>query len=164
MKKQNILAEYNVETILPLIGERAPAIFRHANRGKEMFILPNGESYWVKVSSPRLECLRRNQMCVWCGRAGNTFVLEQPNSKETPHLNLYHFTERGGYLLMTRDHILPVAWDGDDSVDNLQTMCAQCNQAKGTLTPLHFVCKMTQWPTYRQMIELESRLINAPKT
>lgn len=89
---------------------------------------------------------------------------EMRNQKETPHLNLYHFTERGGYLLMTRDHILPVAWNGDDSVENLQTMCAQCNQAKGTLTPLHFVCKMTQWPTYRQMIELESRLINAPQT
>lgn len=39
-------------------------------------------------------------------------------------------------------------------------MCSQCNQAKGTLTPLHFVCKMTQWPLAKVMQEKEVRLIN----
>lgn len=159
MSKHDFIAEYDVPSILPLIGDRAPAIFRNVNRGKELFQLPNGETYWVRVSTTRLECLRRNQECVWCGRAGNVFVLER-NGNPIPHLNLYHRSEKGGLLLMTQDHILPVAWNGQGVVDNLQTMCAQCNQAKGTLTPLYFVCKMTSWPTAQQMVEQENRLIN----
>ena len=158
MGKHVFLAEYDVETILPLLGLRSAANFRHGNHGKELFTLPNGESYWVKVSTPRLECLKDNQTCVWCGRTGNVFALER-GGNETPHLNLYH-RGNGGLLMMTQDHILPLAWDGTSDIDNLQTMCAQCNKAKGTLTPLHFVCKMTHWPLSRVMQEREARLVN----
>lgn len=149
MGKRVFLAEWDVDQILPLLGLGKP---------KERITLLTGESYMVKVSSPRLECLKRNQECVWCGRTGNVFVLEA-NGNPTPHLNLYHHG-KSGMLLMTQDHILPVAWDGSNDVENLQTMCAQCNQAKGTLTPLHFVCKMTSWPLSKMMQEKEVRLVN----
>jgi 5-methylcytosine-specific restriction endonuclease McrA len=137
------LVHYSVEEILPILG-RVNFSAPKPERSKHQFTLPNGESYMVRVNTPRLHCLKNNQACVWCGRAGNIFVLER-SVEETPHLNLYHFTTKGGYLLMTQDHILPVSKGGGNTLDNLQTMCAQCNQAKGTLTQLQFVLKMTGW-------------------
>jgi HNH endonuclease len=149
MGKRVFLAEYTSDQILPLLGY---------GKGKEEFRLPNGKSYMVKVGTARLECLRRNQACVWCERVGNFFVLEA-SGNPTPHLNLYH-RGKDGMIMMTQDHILPVAWNGTDDVENLQTMCAKCNQAKGTLTPLQFVCKMTQWPLAKMMEKIEGRLVN----
>ena len=33
---------------------------------------------------------------------------------------------------MTKDHILPKKWGGKDDIDNMQTMCKDCNEAKGS--------------------------------
>ena len=45
-----------------------------------------------------------------------------------PIFNLY--AEDG--TLMTKDHILPRKWGGKDDIDNMQTMCKDCNEAKGS--------------------------------
>ena len=70
--------------------------------------------------------------CVACGRKGTKFILN-PDSKnpERAHFNLYSDDN----VLMTKDHILPVALGGEDSIDNFQTMCAPCNEAKGCKVP-----------------------------
>ena len=148
-RQHDILARYDVPSILPLIGQPH----------KQLFTLPNGESYWVKVSTSRLRCLKDNQSCVWCGRQGNVFVLEK-NGNPVPHLNLYYRFGNGDLLMLTQDHLLPKAWGGTDEMDNLATMCERCNRAKGTLTPLHFVCKMTEWSTADLMIEQDNKLHN----
>lgn len=112
----------------------------------------------VKVSTNRLECLRRNQSCVWCGKKGSFFRLETQISEPpahpiacyvencpwcslhhkqpvvvnaTPHLNLYHRSKNGGIYMMTQDHILPRSRGGSDRIENLQTMCDSCNAKKG---------------------------------
>jgi 5-methylcytosine-specific restriction endonuclease McrA len=138
------LAEYPEEEILPLLGETEP---NSGQKGKRQFRLPNGDSWFVRIGTPRLMCLKRDQACVWCARAGNVFVLERSSEQGTPHLNLYHTSRHGNpqFLLMTQDHILPVSKGGTNDLENLQTMCTQCNQAKGSLTQLQFALKMTGW-------------------
>jgi 5-methylcytosine-specific restriction endonuclease McrA len=142
------LARFSVEEILPLIGMGKPRI--------------QLGGYSVKASSTRLECLKRNQTCVWCHRKGTVFVLEQHEQGSPkgincfiedcqwcyyqlaegkhswggrPHLNLYHVNRKGGLLLMTQDHIMPRMHGGKDVIENLQTMCRECNQRKGSVIP-----------------------------
>lgn len=47
-----------------------------------------------------------------------------------PHLNLY-YVDTNHKILITRDHIRPLSKGGSDTLDNLQTMCIDCNQMKG---------------------------------
>lgn len=142
---------YSLEEILPFIGRGHPKLWLHTPTG----------SYLVKTGSPRLECLKRNQTCVWCKRKGTIFLLQsetlgppkvsincfieecpwcslhpRPVLKEvTPHLNLYARDKSGNFILMTQDHILPKCAGGSNSIDNLQTMCSRCNQTKGSMLP-----------------------------
>ena len=137
-----ILGEFQVDQIVPLLGTDKP---------KQYFDTKVGQ-FGVRMSSNRLECLRRNQMCVRCGKEGTLFRLEsvirQPNMGpgcyikecpwcslhhiETPHLNLYHVAEDGKLIMMTQDHILPKSRGGSDQIENLQTMCETCNHNKGS--------------------------------
>lgn len=142
------LAQYSVEEIVPLLG---------TERDKVPFTLPNGETYRIKVGTARLECLRRNQNCVWCRRQGNVFLLQR-HGVDNPHLNL--FSKKGGdLLLMTQDHIIPQSRGGVSEPDNLQTMCTKCNNNKGSNLNLEFVLKMTGWekpkPTYAPTVSKE---------
>jgi len=141
------LAKYSVAEILPLIGLGKPKI--------------QLGGFTVKVGGNRLECLRRNQTCVACKRRGTLFVLERhsvglprgiqchvencdwccyrkyahQSNGEKPHLNLYHVNRRGELLLMTQDHIMPRMHGGEDKMENLQTMCRECNTHKGSTIP-----------------------------
>lgn len=141
-------ARFSAEEILPLIGMNMPRI--------------QLAGFSVKASSLRLECLKRNQACVSCKCKGTIFVLEahEPGPPKgvqcfikdcqwcsyrlaeekhlwggKPHLNLYHVGPRRGLMMMTQDHIMPKSHGGKDEIDNLQTMCFQCNQRKGSNIP-----------------------------
>jgi 5-methylcytosine-specific restriction endonuclease McrA len=141
------IAKYSVAEILPFIGLGKPKI--------------QLEGFLIKAGGARLECLRQNQTCVACKRRGTIFVLErhsagpprgihcyvdncdwccyrkqaQQSNGEKPHLNLYHVNRVGGLLLMTQDHIMPKMHGGSDSIDNLQTLCRECNTHKGSTIP-----------------------------
>lgn len=146
MRPNRVLVQYPAADILPLLGNNPTS--QEPGRSKHQFILPDGEVVRVKINTLRLQVLKDNQTCVWCGRTGNLFQLERVLPTESPHLNLYHHDPRNGIslLLMTQDHILPVSKGGKDNLDNLWTMCEACNTAKGARTPLQFVLKMTDWP------------------
>ena len=70
--------------------------------------------------------------CVKCGKEGTYFQLdadrEGASADSRRHFNLY--AEDG--TLMTKDHILPKKWGGSDHISNFQTMCKDCNEAKGS--------------------------------
>lgn len=141
------LARYDAVDILPFIGE-----------GKSPIQFPF-LGVVARVGSRRMECLKRNQKCVMCGCRGSVFLLqkhERGQSHRTncfiqncawcslmlkeeaevrPHLNLYHVGSRGGLVMMTQDHIIPRSRGGSNELENLQTMCANCNQAKGNSLP-----------------------------
>ena len=137
------LCEYSLEFILPKIGLDKPPIRLCG--------------FNVRANSNRLELFRKSVECVTCKKSGNTFFLQQhrggiPKFKlnclidnchfcmfkpqaeinsQVPHLNMFHRTEGGKLILMTKDYIIPKSRGGKDSMDNLQTMCCECNCLKG---------------------------------
>jgi hypothetical protein len=105
--------------------------------GKILLVSPHWEVFWVSANSSRLKCLRRNPICVACGKEGVLWILESQihNGVLQPaHLNLYAIVPqqngKDGLTLMTQDHIYPRSKGGRSSQDNLQTMCAPCNRRK----------------------------------
>ena len=52
-----------------------------------------------------------------------------------PYFNLYAI-DNGHEVLMTKDHIIPIAQGGSDDYENYQTMCAICNNIKADATTL----------------------------
>jgi 5-methylcytosine-specific restriction endonuclease McrA len=126
------LGTFSVKSIIPHIGEGKTSIkLRH---------LTGVQS--IKVGTLRLECLRRNQICVVCGLVGNRFVLQEQHNKinglagTVPHLNLFHYSNVEP-VLMTVDHIIPRSKDVREwqIVENLSTMCSFCNLAKADTLP-----------------------------
>lgn len=118
--KTKIYLEKSAEEILPIIGK---------DFSKKIFYTKMGE-FLVKMNSDRLECFKRNHICVVCGIEGNHFQLEAPSGTETPHWNFYH-KDGEKLILMTKDHIVPISKHGEDNLNNLQTMCIICNNEKG---------------------------------
>jgi len=97
---------------------------------KQDFIV-EGETYKVRLNTHRYLVFKNNLSCVACGLTGTKMVLERYLNQTTPHFNLY--AEEGGQLiLMTKDHIQTKALGGKDRLSNYQTMCAICNNLKGS--------------------------------
>lgn len=115
MKNVLSLAKFSCQEILPKIGV------------KSMVFTVSDQEFVVKLLSLRLLLFKRNTTCVSCGRKGSYFSLDLPINHRRPHLNLY--SEDG--VLMTKDHIIPKSLGGPDKLDNLQTMCVECNSKKG---------------------------------
>lgn len=116
---------FSVEEIIPLI-----------NIGNEPFYVNNGNfriCHTIAMGSPRLLLFKNYRECVVCGLKGNIFIIDIQISGNTKkaHLNLYHIKD-GILTLMTKDHIIPRSRGGKDHQDNLQVMCRDCNQLKGS--------------------------------
>lgn len=88
----------------------------------------------VSACSKRLRCLAISQRCVSCGLTGSRFYVEKHHESDGKfHLNLYAIDSSNNEVLMTRDHIVALADGGEDTMENSQTMCAPCNERKGSL-------------------------------
>ena len=85
----------------------------------------------VKIRSIRLKVFaHKGCLCVSCGIEGTQFYKERGAAQSRWHLNLYALKD-GEEILMTKDHTIPKAAGGPDTLSNLQPMCAKCNFAKG---------------------------------
>lgn len=78
--KMVVLAEYPAVDILPRLG---------LGKGKSTFETSSGP-FRVKIGTPRLECLRRNQSCVWCGKTGTFFRLEMSKPRGSEDIVSHH--------------------------------------------------------------------------
>lgn len=89
----------------------------------------------VKTNSQRYILFKeKGIVCVACGIAGKYFALEKATSDEQNN-EMYHFNlyavHKNNEILMTKDHIIPKSKGGKNNVQNYQTMCIKCNEAKG---------------------------------
>jgi 5-methylcytosine-specific restriction endonuclease McrA len=98
----------------------------------------------VRMTSLRYQIFKRSLQCVKCTRTGMFFALEahaQGIRKGQFHFNLYMVHRSGGESMFTKDHIVPISRGGDNTLNNLQTMCAKCNHNKGSrITIKEAVC------------------------
>ena len=92
-----------------------------------------GVKHRIRFRSLRLLCFKRSKVCVSCGIEGTVMSLDVFKSKSnvaSAHFNLYAEKD-GESRLMTKYHIIPISKGGKNHLDNLQTMCDQCNNRKG---------------------------------
>jgi 5-methylcytosine-specific restriction endonuclease McrA len=119
---------YKIEQILPLIDSN-----------REGRIMLDGD--WVNICSARLQTFKyKGTICANCGLEGAFFRKEKDiqsckdRQKPEPrrcHLNLYAVNYKYEPVLMTKDHIIPRCKGGVTTLENLQPMCAPCNNEKG---------------------------------
>lgn len=122
-KKLKRLGIFRLEEVFPFLmisGERQE--FR-----------VNGKIYLVKMNSHRLHIFSKNQKCVSCDLTGTIMALELSHGADHPHFNLYAL-DGGEEVLMTKDHIEPIAQGGKDKYENYQVMCSICNNIKADAT------------------------------
>ncbi len=121
------LAEFSPAEILPLIPRK--------NSRLKIVSSDSIQEISVKTCSLRLQVFKRSLTCISCGIVGVIFKLQkQVNRDEKPHLNLYACRNKSDgeieFILMTQDHIFPRSRGGKDNLDNLATMCVECNLIK----------------------------------
>lgn len=94
----------------------------------------------VKMGSARYRVfLNSGTTCVNCGLEAKYFALERHRNDKSRaaktvyqyHFNLYGVGQQGQEVLFTKDHIKPVSKGGRNTLENFQTMCTYCNNAKG---------------------------------
>ena len=127
---------FAIEEVLPFAGPWE----REYYTGGRIFI--------VKMGSQRYEVFKRSRRCVKCGLVGDRFLLqshdhrklwydhEQKISYPYPlfraHFNLFGVNGYDKLVMLTKDHIKPVSKGGLNTIRNYQTMCAKCNNKKGS--------------------------------
>lgn len=134
---------FKIEEILPfvILSEEGRIVGR--KNPKHPKNLPGAQKMYadhpVWMTSLRYQLfVKKGLKCVGCGLTGSFFALETspPNRVgKNPHFNLYATDDQGDEVLMTKDHITPIALGGEDSLENLQTMCFTCNRLKGAQMP-----------------------------
>ena len=86
----------------------------------------------IKGNSQRYQLFfSKGTKCVCCGIEGKYFAKEKHKKDKLYHLNLYGVDNDGHEILITKDHILPKSMNGNDNLENYQTMCLVCNNLKG---------------------------------
>lgn len=94
----------------------------------------------MKMGSDRYYTFKKSLCCVHCGIVGS-FMAKERHVKhdgtplsESYHFNLYGIDKEGNDILMTKDHIKAKSRGGKNSIRNYVTMCAPCNEEKGSLS------------------------------
>lgn len=139
------------EELLPLLN---------SGQGKVWIETPGFGKHLVTANSTKLKCLRRSPMCANCDRVGLIWMLQsqkklhpsssglphKPKGTQYPHLNLWAL-DGDRLVLMTQDHIFPRSKGGSNGMHNLQTMCSDCNTAKGDSIPHEYARSFIHAPT-----------------
>jgi hypothetical protein len=92
----------------------------------------------VNVTTLKLLTFKhKGTVCSCCGLEAQYFTLDKNKAKEAKfHMGLYAEVA-GKEVIFTRDHIKPKSDGGEDTLENMQTQCEDCNQAKGNYRKGH---------------------------
>ena len=116
---------YSLDEVFNIIGEEN--LLRADDNWKHMTsIVVDGFDVYP-VSLRYMLFYQKGTTCACCGKVGTHFKLCGDPNTNRRHFNL--FADDG--TLMTKDHIIPKSKGGKDRVENLQTMCTDCNSKKG---------------------------------
>ena len=116
---------YEIDEVFNMIGEVYLSGNSDDNKTRSNMIV---DGFNVRPVSLRYKTFyQKGIKCVCCGKEGTHFKLCGDETTNRRHFNL--FAEDG--TLMTKDHIIPKSKGGPDLVSNMQTMCVNCNKAKG---------------------------------
>ena len=116
------LQSFDPDSVLEFVGPDA----------KKIEVDIDGTLHRIGVRSLRLQCFKRSKRCIRCGLEGTVMSADTFTTKSDRtgvHFNLYAIYE-GKTRLMTKDHTMPKSKGGPDHLDNLETMCDQCNHTK----------------------------------
>lgn len=120
---------YEIEEVFNLIGETYLKGNKADQKTKTDMIV---DGFNVRPKSLRyMTFYQKGIKCVCCGKKGTHFKLCGDENSNRRHFNLY--AEDG--TLITKDHIIPSSKGGRDTIDNMQTMCIDCNMKKGNDYP-----------------------------
>jgi hypothetical protein len=124
-----VKSEHSVEEVLKAMDEAQQPAFK----GHPYFF--HGDKSLGLLSIRMLSFKINGTICRHCGLVGTVFRKEKHKKDiQTWHLNLYA-KRRRQYILMTRDHIIPVSKGGPNTLENSQTLCRHCNGAKADRLP-----------------------------
>lgn len=103
--------------------------FEKSNEVKEL------EGLFIRTYSLRHILFMQNSNCVVCGLKGKFIALEQLEDptvliNNQGQLNMYGINKKGKEVLFTKDHTFPYCKGGPTHLDNLTTMCIDCNKKK----------------------------------
>ena len=117
--------KYSIEEVFSLIGEEYLLRDNDFFQNRSNMVV---DGFNVRPISLRyMTFYQKGTKCVCCGKEGTHFKLCGKEGSERRHFNLY--ADDG--TLFTKDHIVPKSKGGMDRVSNMQTMCVDCNVAKG---------------------------------
>jgi len=122
------LGIFPISEVLPYIIIDTNKLPKVADRGQLLFKSYIG--YPVKMNSRNLQVFKtKGIICNGCGLKGRYFALEiQFSDWPKPYYTLNMYGKKN--ILFTKDHIIPKSVGGSDGLDNLNTMCINCNLKK----------------------------------
>ena len=106
-----------------MIGEEH--LNKNSDKGKNQSDIEIDGFQVHPISLRYMTFYQKGTKCVCCGKEGTHFKLTGEGNRK--HFNLYADDD----TLFTKDHIYPKSLGGVDCVNNLQTMCVDCNKKKG---------------------------------
>jgi len=140
-----VLGVFEVSEVLPFIEPEGSKKKRAYETSEGMFM--------VRMDSQRYHNFKDNGCgCVRCGLVGKSFKLER-NGNFNPHFNLYGKDKQGHERMLTKDHIVPKSWGGQNHLDNYQPMCSKCNSHKGSAPPGPVVVVFETWDQFSENCE-----------
>lgn len=116
---------YSLDEVFDMIGEENLLCTDDRQKRKKNIVVDGFNVY--PISLRYMLFYQKGTKCVRCGKLGTHFKLCGDPNTNRRHFNLY--ADDG--TLLTKDHIVPKSKGGKDCLENLQTMCEDCNAAKG---------------------------------
>lgn len=110
--------------------------------------------FTVRLSKTSKVCIRDYFSCSGCGKVAEFASISKIRNADHYVLNFWLCNYKGVWNIMTKDHIMPKAAGGTNSMENFQAMCYDCNQEKS--------CSLTheQALKVKEKIEKQSSSLN----